>query len=136
MSPRYWIVLLTTAGLFGSSFFFIKLSVAEIPPVSLAAGRSLIAALVIGGILVASGGRLPRDARTWAVLGIVGGLTGVVPYAAIAFGQTLIESSLAGILFATIPVFTVALAPLVLADERWTAAGLADVVVGLGALPW
>ena len=59
MTLRQWGMILLTAALFGSSFFFIKLAVTDLPPMTIAAGRALIAAgqtrvdSLLGGILFA-----------------------------------------------------------------------------------
>jgi len=118
MNSKLWAVLLLTAGLLGSSFFFIKLTVESIPPVTLAAGRAAIAAMIVYGIMRLSGQRFPKWGREWFPLAVLGLLTAAIPYAAIAWGQTSIDSSLGGILFATIPVFSVLIAPLFLDEER------------------
>ena len=117
MTARQWTVVLVTAALFGSSFFFIKISVAEIPPLTLAAGRALLAAVILVVVVRTGGIVFPPLGRDWLTLLIVGMLTATIPYAAIAAGQTLIDSSLGGILFATIPLFTVVLAPVFLTEE-------------------
>ena len=134
MTLRHWIMIVLTAGLFGSSFLFIKIALADIPPMTIAAGRAGIAALIIGLFAWSTGVRLPASARDWRVLGIVGCLTAAIPYAATAAGQAWIDSSLGGILFATIPLFTVFLAPLFLADERFTLWRVTGALTGLGGV--
>ncbi len=135
MTPRmtlaHWSVLLLTAALFGSSFFFIKISVASIPPLTLAAGRALLAALALALVVRVAGHRFPAFGRGWWPILVLGVLTAAIPYFAIAWGQTRIDSSLGGILFATIPVFSVLIAPLFLAEERLTTGRLAGAAVGL-----
>ncbi len=139
MTLRHWIMILLTAALFGSSFMFIKIALADIPPLTIATARALIAAIIIGGYAWASGVRLPRLGRDWLVLVVIGFLTAAIPYGAIAVGQTRIDSSLGGILFATIPLFTVFMAPIFLTEEQFTTwrvvgalTGLAGVAVVMG----
>jgi drug/metabolite transporter (DMT)-like permease len=131
MGIRNWLVLLLTAGLFGSSFFFIKVMVGSIPPLTIATGRAGIAAIIVYGYMRLSDHRLPGIGKTWLPLILLGLLTAAIPYAAIAWGQTLIASSLGGILFATIPVFTVLTAPFFLPEERFTKQRLIGAVTGL-----
>lgn len=135
MTPRmtlaHWGVLVLTAALFGSSFFFIKISVDSIPPLTLAAGRATLAALALVCVLRAAGARLPALGREWLPILVLGLLTAAFPYAAIAWGQRHIDSSLGGILFATIPVFSVLIAPLFLKEERFTAGRVAGAAIGL-----
>lgn len=139
MSLKHWSVLLLTAALFGSSFFFIKLTVASIPPLTLAAGRATLAAIAMMAVLRLSGQPLPTLDAAWRPILILGVLTAAIPYAAIAWGQIHIDSSLGGILFATIPVFSVLVAPWFLVEERLTAGrafgaalGFLGVILAIG----
>jgi len=134
MSLPLWGALILTATLFGSSFLFIKLAVTAIPPLSLAAGRAALAAAAVVLFLYGTGERLPATGRAWLPMIVLGLLTAVIPYAAIAYGQQHIDSSLGGILFATIPVFSVVVAPLVLAEERLTWQRLAGVALGFSGV--
>lgn len=129
-----WGVLILTATLFGSSFLFIKISLADIPPFTLAAGRAALAAIAVILFLYLSGGRLPRPGKIWVPMTVLGLLTAVIPYVAIAFGQLHIDSSLGGILFATIPVFSVLIAPLVLKEEQLTPSRITGVLTGFAGV--
>ncbi|MEY1554351.1 DMT family transporter [Yoonia sp. R2331] len=121
MTSFNWILLVLTAALFGSSFPMIRFAVADIPPLQLAAARVIVAAPVVVFFLYKSGRRLPPIGRKWAPLFALGALTAAIPYFAIAWGQTHISSSLGGILFATIPLFTVLIAPVFTDDARVSA---------------
>lgn len=134
MTLKHWGVLLLTAALFGASFLFIKTAVAELPPLPLAAARVAIAAVAMVAFLIASGGRLPPLGRGWVPLLVLGVLTAAVPYFAIAWGQTRIPSSLGGILFATIPIFTVVIAPMVTPEARLTPLRMLGVAVAFGGV--
>ena len=134
MTTKQWAVLVLTASLFGSSFFFIKLAVGSIPPLTIAAGRAVLAAVVVYGFMKVTGQRFPKLDAAWVPLIVLGVLTAVISYAAIAWGQTHIDSSLGGILFATIPVFSVLIAPLVLEDESFTFERLLGAGFGFGGV--
>ncbi|HVB66912.1 MAG TPA: EamA family transporter, partial [Acetobacteraceae bacterium] len=47
MGGREWILLLVLAGLWGGSFFFVKVLVAELPPFTIVLGRVGLAALML-----------------------------------------------------------------------------------------
>ncbi|MHA1536296.1 MAG: DMT family transporter [Alphaproteobacteria bacterium] len=135
MTARHWSLILLTGALFGSSFAFINIAVAEIPPLTMAAGRAGLAMPVALAFLLASGRRLPPLGRAWIPLIVLGLLTAAIPYAAIAWGQRHIASGLAGILFGTIPVFSVLLAPVLLGgEERPSLARLIGALVGLAGV--
>ncbi|WFE90967.1 EamA family transporter [Roseibium porphyridii] len=134
MTPRLWAVLLLTAALFGSSFLFIKLTVESIPPITLAAGRASLAALAVYFFMRLSGERMPSPGKAWQPIIVLGVLTAIIPYIAIAYGQTHIASSLGGILFATIPVFSVLIAPTFLPEEHLTKSRLFGVALGFAGV--
>ncbi len=134
MGPHHWAVLLLTATMFGSSFFFIKIAIDTIPAITLATGRAALAVPIALGILKISGARLPPWGADWIPLVILGALTAAIPYAAVAWGQVHIESGLAGILFGTIPVFSVILAPALARDETFTPGRLLGAAVGLAGV--
>ena len=135
MTARHWSIVLLTGALFGSSFVFIHVAVAEIPPLTMAAGRAVLAMPIALGVLLAGGRRLPPLGRAWIPLIVLGLLTAAIPYSAIAWGQRHIASGLAGILFGTIPVFSVVLAPVLLGrEERASLARLSGALVGLAGV--
>ena len=139
MDMTDWAMVLATGIFFGSSFVFIKVAVESLPPITVAAGRALVAGVAIWAFLRLAGERLPRPGRDWGPLLVIGLLTGAIPYATIAVGQRFIDSGLAGILFGTFPVFTIFLSHFLIAGERLSAdkllggfAGLAGVVIVVG----
>ncbi len=66
-SPRMggpeWALLLLLALLWGSSFLFAKIAVAEVPPLTLVFGRVGLAALALQAVILATGQRMPLDRR-------------------------------------------------------------------------
>lgn len=134
MTLRQWSLIVLTAALFGSSFFFIKVAVADLPPMTIAAGRAFVAALVIGAVATRLGVGMPPPGPAWRPLAVVGLLTAIIPYAFIAAGQTRIDSSLGAILFASIPLFSVFLSWAFLPDESLTPERVAGALIGLGGV--
>ncbi len=126
-------MLVLLATFWGGSFLFIKLGVESIPPVSLTFGRLLIAAIVFGGLLVATGRSLPTDRKTLVLLVMASLLGLVVPFLLISWGEERIDSGLAAILMAGMPLMTILLARL-FGDEPLTAAKLAGVICGIAGL--
>ncbi|HEY7610675.1 MAG TPA: EamA family transporter [Alphaproteobacteria bacterium] len=94
----------------GSSFLFIGVAVKSIPPLTLAALRCLIGALVLLAAARVMGHAIPRDPRAWLSYLAMGLTNSAIPFILITLGQTRIESGLAAILIATVPIFTLALA--------------------------
>jgi drug/metabolite transporter (DMT)-like permease len=131
MRPLEWILLLTLSVLWGGSFFFGKVALAQLPPFTIVFCRVSFAAAVLNLVLVASGRQMPRGFRVWGAFLVMGILNNVIPFSLIFWGQTYISSSLAAILNATTPLWTVVLAHFLTKDERMTLNRLSGVVLGL-----
>ncbi len=131
MTPFEWLLLLLLSVLWGGSFFFGEVALAELPPLTLVLGRVALAAVTLNLIVAASGQRMPRDVRLWGAFLVMGALNNFIPYSLIFWGQTEITSSLASILNATTPLWTVVLAHFLTHDERMSPNKLAGVSFGL-----
>jgi drug/metabolite transporter (DMT)-like permease len=99
-------LLVLLATLWGGSYTFIKLGVATIPPITLIAGRTSIAALVLLVVMRWRGLGLPADAATWRRFLFQACLNSVVPWTLIAWGERTVDAGLATILNSTSPIFT------------------------------
>src|ERR1700761_7824091 len=91
-------LLLVLATLWGGSYTFIKLGVATIPPITLIAGRTLIAGLLLLVIMRWRGVRLPADAATWRRFLFQAVLNSVIPWTLIAWAESSVDAGLATIL--------------------------------------
>ena len=140
MSGTDWLLLIVLSVLWGGSFYFAKIAVAEIPPLTLALGRVGIAAAALAIVTRATATPWPRDARTWWTFTVMATLNNVVPFTLIFWGQLYISIGLASILNATSPLFGVLVAHLLTHDDRLSVgrvvglvAGFVGVVVLIGA---
>lgn len=130
---RYWPLLLLLAAIWGASFACIKLAVEDIEPAPMMAIRCLAAGLVLLGYLgLTSGGRnaLAELRRYWRPALVLGTLNAAVPFWLVAWGETHIDSSVAGIAQATVPIFTFLLAARFLPHEPVGTTRVAGVAVG------
>jgi drug/metabolite transporter (DMT)-like permease len=134
MNGADWALLLTTALILGSTFLFVNIAIKEIEPITSAVLRTLIAAPICYGLMRLFGAHLPRTREGWIALFWLGLLTGAIPFGAIAWGQQHIASGMGGILFGTMPILAVVLAPLFLAEETFTRRRLAGGVIGLAGI--
>ena len=139
MQSRYLGALLLLGAVWGASFFFIKVGVAEIAPLVLVSLRIGIAALVLLVVLYARGLRLPSRLRTWGDFLFTGVVGLVFPYLLITWGEQHIASGMAAILNATTPLFSVLLAYVWTREEQLSmmrslgvALGFVGVVVAVG----
>ena len=124
------LLLLILGTIWGASYLFIKVIVAEVPVLTLVAGRLTLAALAMWLILRTRGFSSPRSRRMWRAYAVLGFLGMAVPYSLISWGEQYIPSGLASLLQATTPIFTVILAHFLTNDERVTIAKVIGVVVG------
>jgi drug/metabolite transporter (DMT)-like permease len=131
MSAKNWGLLMLLALLWGSSFFFYKILVAALPPVTVVLGRVGIAAIAMNLWLLAQGTRIPLGGGRWKRFLLLGFLNNVIPFILIAWGETRITSGLASILNATTPIFMVAVAHWGTDDEKLTAGKIAGIVLGI-----
>jgi drug/metabolite transporter (DMT)-like permease len=134
-SPALELALLCTLSLlWGSSYAFIKLGVATIPPVTFIAARTAIAGALLLATLRFRGLRLPRENRYWRRFFIQALLNSVVPFTLIAWAECRVDSGLAAILNSTTPIFTFLLGALLLRQERPTWLRLFGVIAGLAGV--
>lgn len=98
------------------------------------AGRVGVGALALLAAVHILGHRLPADGRTWRRFAAMGLLNNVIPFTLIFWGQTHIDSSLAAILNATTPMFSILIAHFWTADERLTANRLAGIALGIAGV--
>lgn len=116
----YWLLILLLAGMWGASYLFIKVAVEDIPPAAMTEFRVLGAGLLLAGYLVWRMGarRAVAEVRAaWRPCLVLGVINGALPMGLVAWGETHIDSSVAGIAQATVPIFTFLLAARFLPHE-------------------
>lgn len=134
MGPRDVLLVVLTACGFGSSFLFIAIIVPEVPPVTLAMGRSAVSLAALMLVLWLGGYRLPAPGRIWLHLAALGAAAQVVPMILLSWGQQRIDSGMAGIILGSVPVVTMVLAHLYMHDERMSARSLLGALVGFSGV--
>lgn len=131
MSGFVWLQLLLLGAIWGGSFFFARIAVQVVPPLTLVLFRVVIAALALHIYLASRGVNFwdyRRHALGFAGLGL---LNNVIPFSLLFIGQTALGAGLASIFNATTPIWTVILATILTADEKVTAAKLAGIFMGI-----
>ena len=130
IAPFDWLLIVLLSVLWGSAYLFIAVAVKEVPVFTVVLARVSIAAAMLLGVMAWLGLRMPRDARSLAVLGGMSAINNLIPFSLIVFGQTRLPSGMASVLTATVPIFTVLIAAFTLRDEPITTARLAGVAIG------
>ena len=138
MKARDLILLLILGAMWGSSFLFIKVSVAEVAPTFVVFARfafavlTLVVALPFLGRLSGTAAVIPSAAKLWRPMLVLGALNAALPYFTISWGTQFLPSGTAAILNSTVPLFTVLLTFVLpaLAAERLGALGLLGILLG------
>lgn len=128
------LLLLLLATLWGGSYTFIKLGIATIPPITLIAGRTLIAGVLLLPIMYWRGIRLPRDVATWGRFLFQACLNSVIPWTLIAWAERSVDAGLATILNSTSPIFTFFLTLAVANQEAPSFRKLFGVAAGMAGI--
>lgn len=129
-----WGLLAILVVLWGSNFMFIKIGVETVPPATLVASRLAIGAAIMVVAVRAMGYTFPPLGREWAPYLAIAVLGNTLPFWAITWGQQYIESALAGILMAIMPLSTLVLAHFFVAGEAMTRHRIAGFVLGFAGI--
>jgi drug/metabolite transporter (DMT)-like permease len=120
--------------IWGSTWLFIKLGFADLPPISFAGIRFLIATLILFGVVAARRIALPKTRRDWLLILSTGVLSFSLNYGLLFWGEQRTSSGLAAILQTIIPVFGLVIAHYHLPNERITWAKLCGVLLGVAGV--
>jgi len=99
------LLLVVLALLWGMSYLFIKVAVAEIPPITLIAIRVLGAAVFLLIVMLLRSEKLPRDQKTWRMLFVQAIFNSIGAWTVLAWGQQFVDAGLASVLNSTSPIF-------------------------------
>jgi drug/metabolite transporter (DMT)-like permease len=126
-----YLLLGLLATLWGSSYMLIRLGVETIPPVSLIALRVSVAAVVLTVVVIYRGQSLPKDVRTWGMVGVQSFFNSWGAWTILAWGQQYIQSGLAGVLNSTSPIFVFFLTLFISRHEKVSVLKLAGACLGV-----
>jgi drug/metabolite transporter (DMT)-like permease len=132
----YLTLLLSLAAIWGASFMFIEIALEDLEPTTLMAGRCVVALLFLLSLMVFTGalGKLLRAGWSAFALGVI---NSALPFTLIAWGQQHIDSGVAAIGNATVPIWVAVFAIWLAQSERATGlrmVGIALGIVGVGVL--
>jgi len=130
MTLKDWLLLMVLSLLWGGSFFFIELALQGFAVLSIVWGRVALAALILAGAIALLGAAWPQGRTQWAALAVMGALNNLVPFTLFVLAQGQITASLAAILNATTPFFTVIVAHIATTDEKAGPAKVLGLALG------
>jgi drug/metabolite transporter (DMT)-like permease len=127
-----WLVFALLGFFWGSSYLFIKVGVnAGLEPFTLVMFRLLIGSALLWAVVLLARERLPREGRFYAHISVVGFFGIALPFVLITFAERTVDSAVAAVLTAPVPLFVIPFAALLLADEHLSVNKVVGVVVGL-----
>src|SRR4051794_27167260 len=129
-----WALFIGLGFFWGSSYFWIKVGLETVPPLTLIGGRPVPRPLFLWAVVPPPRGPLPRSRRQYGHLMVMALVNIVVPFVLIGYGEQSIDSALASILNATVPLFVIILAPMFLPDEGITWPRVAGLAVGFAGV--
>ena len=133
MKSKEWTILWVLGLIWGTSFLWIKIAVADVSPLVLVGFRTLFASLGLGAIIFYYRESMPSwkelrkrlpDFLLIAVCNIS------IPWALISWGEQYVDSGIASIINSTMPLFTIIIAPLMIKEEGITPAKVIGLLAG------
>ena len=109
---------------------WIKIAIQEVGPITLVAFRALFGLAFGIVVILIQRVKLPRTFKEWLPLLVVGLTNVAIPFFLISWGEQSIDSAVASILDATVPLFTILLAHFVLHDDKMTFPKVSGLIVG------
>jgi drug/metabolite transporter (DMT)-like permease len=126
-----WLLFVILGFMWGSSYLFIKIGVdAGLSPFTLISLRLGIGFILLASVVLVAREALPRDPRTYGHLVVMGAVNIAIPFSLITWAELTVDSALASILNAAVPLFVIVIAAIFLRDERITLNRLAGLAVG------
>jgi len=134
MSAADWAKLLLLGAIWGGSFFFARVAVAEMHPLTLVLFRVAIAATALHVYLLARGPSFRLALPMASSFFLLALINNVIPFSLIFAGQTAMGAGLAAVLNSTTPFWTILIANAVTSDEKFSLNKVAGVLVGIAGV--
>jgi drug/metabolite transporter (DMT)-like permease len=113
---------------------WIKIAVQDIDPSMVVAFRVLFG-LAFGVVVIfMRHAAWPRSFRTWFPLLVLGITNIAIPFFLISWGEQTIDSAVASVLDATVPLFTILLAHFLLRDDKMTWPKVTGLLIGFAGV--
>ncbi|UTW56090.1 DMT family transporter [Kordiimonas sp. SCSIO 12610] len=130
MSFQNWVLLFFLSTLWGVSFVFIEMALPVFEPFTIVFLRASIGGLILLAFMKMRGASFPRGIKVWFDYAVMAALIVVIPYSLITWAQTYVTASMASILNAMTPIFTVIVAHFTTKDERLTGLKVFGTIAG------
>ena len=134
-----WALLGLLGLIWGSSFLGVEMSLIDFKPITNAAIRVSLAAVLLLAVALGTGYSLPgfanpTEKRIWLHCFGMGLFTNALPFSLLAWGQQQVTSSFAGVCMAVVPLLVLPLSHFLVPGERMTRAKVAGFAVGFAGV--
>lgn len=129
-----FVVWLLLGTIWGSTWLFIKVGLQDLPPLTFAGMRFIIALLPLYAFLLWRKPKQPHSRRDWHLILFTGFLTFSLNYGLVFWGENHISSGLTAILYTTLPLFGLLLAHFMLPNEPLSLPKLTGVLTGISGV--
>jgi drug/metabolite transporter (DMT)-like permease len=134
LKTKHWLVFILLGAIWSSSFMWIKIAVQEVGPITLVAFRALFGLLFGVVVIFIQRVQIPRSLREWSPLLLLGITNVAIPFFLISWGEQSIDSAVAAILDATVPLFTILIAHYLLHDDKMTWPKVLGLLIGFAGV--
>lgn len=142
---KTWVLFGLLGLIWGCSFLLIKIGIRGLDAVALTSGSFAVSLVIVSGrlgvsalafitALAALRKKLPSDTGTLAKLALIGIINTALPFMLITWGETSIDTGLAGVLNSTTPLFSLIIAHLALADDKINLNKLIGLIAGFAGV--
>jgi drug/metabolite transporter (DMT)-like permease len=131
---KHWLVFLLLGAIWSSSFMWIKIAVQEVGPITLVAFRVLFGLLFGVAVILIQRVQLPGTWKEWFPPLLLGITNVAIPFFLISWGEQSIDSAVAAILDATVPLFTILIAHYLLRDDKMTWPKVSGLLIGFAGV--
>jgi drug/metabolite transporter (DMT)-like permease len=131
---KHWLIFLLLGAIWSSSFMWIKIALQEVGPITLVAFRASFGLIFGIVVILIQRVRFPRSLKTWSALLLLGLTNVAIPFFLISWGEQSIDSGVASILDATVPLFTILIAHFLLKDDKMTMPKVLGLLVGFAGV--
>jgi len=129
-----YVLLLVLAALWGGSFTLIKVALESYEPMTIVSTRVMIGGLILMAIAAMRGEVFPKTGKRWGELLVQGVLQGGLPFYLIAWAEQHVDSSVAGIINSTPPMFVFIITVFLLRDAKFDGLKFVGILFGMAGV--
>ncbi|OFW46918.1 MAG: hypothetical protein A3J29_09090 [Acidobacteria bacterium RIFCSPLOWO2_12_FULL_67_14b] len=128
-----WVAFVTVCVVWGTTYLAIRVALESVPVLLVAGLRWMAAGLMLCGVVLASGRRLPAR-RLWGPLILLGFLMNIIGNGFVVYAQQYVPSGLTAVLIAITPFWSALIERLLPNGERFSKQALTGLTIGFAGI--